>query len=165
MTDKFWKCTIEALSKAEGLETEEVELDFADYDSLADASFVLKSNYLEEFIEKIKTNEKYSLSGGITQLIAPDGTDYSKHSFFAILGVDNSGLLLGILLGELKDSTFKVVGFFPGELSTQLEQNPNVIKNLAVLLLVQDEMWQLVNIVVPNQEPETKTEVKTKAEE
>ncbi|MHA1687622.1 MAG: hypothetical protein ACTSYD_14660 [Candidatus Heimdallarchaeaceae archaeon] len=149
---KVWSCTIETINK-ENI-PEKVQLDFGDYDNLANQSFVLKKEYFEEFIEKIKAQENYSITGGLVEIISPDGKDFSKHSFFAILGVDKDNLLLGILIGELQDSSFKVVGYYPKELGVEYDENPNIIKNLAILLLKQDEMWEFVNLVAINPEKE-----------
>lgn len=149
---KIWKCLIRTLDNNN--EPTEVELEFGDYDDLAQQSFVLKKEYFEELITKIKTVDKYTLTGGLMSITSPEGEDFSKHSFFAILGVDLNNLLLGVLIGELQDSTFKVVGYYPEELNTQFDSNPNIIKNLAILLLKQDDMWQFVNLVAVSPDTE-----------
>ncbi len=145
---KLWKCSIESKDGEGNIQT--IDLDFADYNEATETNVVLKTEFFEELLTKANNNDIYTLSGGLVSLKGPDNVDYSQHSFFVILGLDTRNLLLGILLGELDDHTFKYVGFYPPFIKDEVKEDVNALRGLPVLLLDKEDIWQSVNIIAPS---------------
>jgi len=145
---KVWKASVASKDK-EGKEAI-IDLEFVDYYDATNTNIILKTEYFQSIIEKSKNKDNYHLSGGLVKLSSPEGEDFSKHSFFLILGLDTNNMLLGILLGELEEHDFKFVGFYPPFLQNELEKEPDMIRGLPVLLLDKEDIWQSVNIIAPS---------------
>ncbi|MHA1304119.1 MAG: hypothetical protein ACTSQE_06285 [Candidatus Heimdallarchaeaceae archaeon] len=145
---KIWKCSIESIDE-EGME-QVIDLEFADYSDTTNKNIILKEEYFKQLVAKTEINEKYRLSGGMVKLIDPEGKDYSQYSFFAILGVDAQNFLIGILIGELEENQYKLVGFYPSFLKNELQKDPNSLRGLPVLLLEHEDTWKSVNVIAPS---------------
>ena len=145
---RMWKCTIQSVDD-QGKE-QETTLEFTDYDEIMIKNSILTGEYFKQIVEKSQKSNKYHLTGGLKKLIDPNGKDYSKHSFYVILGVEKRNILIGMIIGELDPDTFKFVAFYPDFLKEQIKEDPNVIRGLPVLLLEKEEIWQSVNIIAPS---------------
>lgn len=148
MSEETWKCTIEVISSE--TEVKQVEFEFIDYDAIVKKSLLLKPNYFTELVQKANTYDNYHLSGGLVKIITPDGEDFSTRNFYLVLGAEKNNLLFGILIGEVDENHYKMVGFHPKELLLQVKNDTKILKSLPVLLLENIDMWQHVSIIGPS---------------
>ena len=147
---KSWKVVLDATmvsTTQTDLAAETIELLFLDSDQNLPEIVVYKANYFDDLVKLAKENEKYSLTGGLHDLLMPDGQSMKKASIYAVLAFHDQGYPFGYLLGESDDGFWKVLAVYPEELVSMLKSSEGALMNLCVQIVANPENWTKVNII------------------
>ena len=117
-------------------EENETELEFSDYEDIADKAFILNEQFTEALRERMAENDHYGGTEAISSIRDPNETLIENRELYVLLGVTTSGAMVAVLIGALQDGGHALLGFHPPEMVSE-EQYPSVFMRSACIMFVE----------------------------
>ena len=137
------------LLKGKSDEPEKVwTLDFFDAHEALKQKLVLKKEFVDDLLAKVKEVEYYHFIKNIRKVSTSTGEDFSDKALFIVLATSaEKKLRFGLLLGTLKDGGVQVVGLWPEAFAQAIGTDEGIIGAFITRSVKEPEWFSDLNIL------------------
>ncbi|MGQ4832991.1 MAG: hypothetical protein ACP6IS_03700 [Candidatus Asgardarchaeia archaeon] len=127
----------------------DVTITFTDVGDVFENQIGVDDTFIQKILDLVKEKENYSIFTGIKSVISPVGTDESDKAIFMLAGEDKQGLKFAILLGQIDEKTWSIIGFWPDAFAKVCKSNNKILEAVLRVVLFDPDNWKFIEFVVP----------------
>lgn len=127
----------------------EIKIAFTDASEIFENTIGVNDIFIHKLLDLIKENENYSIYTGIKKVVSPSGEDKSDRALFILVGEDKHEVKFAILLGQVDEKTWIIVGFWPDAFAEACKEHNEILESILQSVLFNPDNWKFIEFVVP----------------
>ena len=140
-----WKITFEATSPRPD---DDLILEFVDASELIGEP-VLNETFIDHIVQHAKTHDTYSIFRNVKEIVSDSGEDLTGRAIWALLGITSEDdEKIGFLLGSLQKGGYHVIGFWPEEFATKIQEDETIWRDKIQQFGADPSFWRQVDLII-----------------
>lgn len=127
---------------------DDFSLEFIDTREALGSYIEFKPIFMEKIVELVNNEKHYNPIKNIKKIESPEIAELDIKNFWVILGTDNEGRKIGLLLANLEEEKQLLCGIWPPPFVEAIKENREIFDAFIGALIEKPEFWREVWAVI-----------------